>query len=300
MKFSKILFAGFYLLLAAVISTAGFLLPPAMSKYQDEQIFSKIEHSPIEPVEFTYSSSPLDTLVLMQSARSLVDYPVTAGIHSQEEIYKIAQKMIRQLQRHGITVFQKEETVLEHSENLRLAIALDTPSQTSSTSGSFQKDPVSVTDIPQDKETYSSKTGLSNDGDEDNSVDITTAIVWECRLYSYWGYSAVFWIDDKTEKLVDLNLYTEQTLRASEGSEEAAAMASAISNFLKDNYQVQAKCSPQAVFQNDAASYYGKLYDGQANKTESNYIIQLKDKSEKLVRIQLSIHGNLEINEAAE
>lgn len=61
----KLITACLCLLLTLAVTAAGFLLPSAMSAYQDRQTFSKIEHMSMEPLELTYSSSLYDTLRLL-------------------------------------------------------------------------------------------------------------------------------------------------------------------------------------------------------------------------------------------
>ena len=49
----KIIVTCFYLALTLAVCTAGFLLPSVLNSYQDRQIFSKIEHTAMEPPELT-------------------------------------------------------------------------------------------------------------------------------------------------------------------------------------------------------------------------------------------------------
>ena len=131
----KIIVTCFYLALTLAVCTAGFLLPSVLNSYQDRQIFSKIEHTAMEPPELTYSSSLFDTLRLLSKEHYFVNYPSSGSKRTPEEICEKSLELIDSLNAYG---FELKETASSYSATLQLAIvSVDYPYVDSALSVNF-------------------------------------------------------------------------------------------------------------------------------------------------------------------
>lgn len=264
----------FYLLLTAAVSAAGFLLPSALSAYQDNQIFARIEHTSMEPLELTYSSSLYDTLRLLSENHYFVDYPSTGSSRTSDEVYDSVLKLIGQFEDYDIVRSDSEYAVTNHTITLQLAIASDGSSYTD------------VSDAGAENGFPKDAPALDTDDTPASSSDITTAVVWTCSVYFVSGYWMNFWIDDKSGKAVAFSMYTGQTPLLSNpfDSSELDQFVDRLADFIEDYYELPAAALLQSVVQTASP-----LFEKDTAMTEAKYIIQLKEDSGKLIQIPLGI-----------
>lgn len=285
----KFFLTCFYSILTLGISCTGFLLPSTLSAYQDEQIFSRIEQSSIEPMEFTYSSSLQDTLRLITSDFYLMDYPAGAGKRSQEEIYKIVSNAVEQLEDRGISIFLPEDTVVDQNASLKLAISSDYMSQNTSVSAGVSE---SNDEDTQDSSKKSKGSGKKNR----TSSDITTAALWNCSLYSSYGYWAYFMIDDESGKIVTLSLYTLQTSTAAWDRNSLDSLIKKLAKFLQEHVGLQAEAILQSAKTMTLKSEkeLPGIFDSLPYVNEYSYLIQLKIKSGSFIQLPVQINTDSE------
>lgn len=268
----KLITACLCLLLTLAVTAAGFLLPSAMSAYQDRQTFSKIEHMSMEPLELTYSSSLYDTLRLLSKGHYYVDYPLTGSSRSANEIYEIVLDIIRQFEDNGILVSDSEFTVTNHTITLQLAIASDSNIYTE------------LYGIA-DGKLSGGESVSSTEASGDSSSNITTAVVWACSVYFVSGYWMNFWIDDKSGKAVAFSMYTEQTLILTDSgsTQDLDSFAGKIADFLQDYYELPSESRLKSLLESST------LFEKAPAALEANYVIELKEDSGKAIQMPLHI-----------
>lgn len=262
-------------ILTFAVSAAGFLLPQLLNEYQDERIFSTIEHSSIEPMEFTYSSSLLDTLRLISSGYFLVEYPATASRHSDDDIYQTSLHLVKTLKQYGIEIFDEDDAIINHETYLHLAIASNntkTQTEASATDNGDEKQAAQTGSMPQ-----------SNS----NSQEITTAVIWRCILYSANGYWVSFKIDDKSGEMIDFSIFSEQTIASAYSKTEIEKLVNSVCAFLENHYKLPA----DPILQKMEPASTG-FFEKQPFISETHYIIQFKETSGNLIQIPLRIHTN--------
>ncbi len=270
----KILITCFYLLMTAVISASGFLLPSVMSAYQDKQIFAKIEHTSMEPLELTYSSSLYDTLRLLSEGHYYVDYPLTGSSRTADEVYEIVLKLIGQFEDYGIILSDSEYTVTNHTITLQLAIASDNNRYTDAFG------------LSQEESFPASAPETDAEDAADSSPDITTAVVWACSVYFVSGYWMNFWIDDKSGKAVAFSMYTGQSLLLPDSMNTSSLdkFIGRLTDFLQDYYEL-----PAAALYMPVVHSSNPLFDKNLAAAEADYSIQLKEDSGRLIQMPLRI-----------
>lgn len=280
----KFLVTSFYFALTAAVCAAGFWFPSALSKYQDEQIYAKIERPAVEPMTLTYSSSLHDTLQLLSNNYYSVEYPYASSIHTESEVHKIVSRLLKKFGKYGLLT----ENLLSGSGNaiqgqsatLSLAIACDgAPSGQShassiSNSASATNDALPVTDS-----TVESRT-----------TDYTTAVIWDCSIYFQDSSILLMSIDDKSGKLVGYNIYNAQ-VSAYMDEKELSKYADAVAKFLKNHYGMKAHATLSEL--NEAPMQ--KIYDEEAFYIESTHSIKLTEESGDTIQLKL-INSTHEIN----
>lgn len=268
----KILITCFYLLITAAISASGFLLPAVISDYQDKQIFAKIDHTSMEPLELTYSSSLYDTLRLLSEGHYYVDYPLTGSSRTADEVYDIVLRLIGQFEDYGIILSDSGYTVTNHTITLQLAIASDNNRYTDAFG------------TAQESGFYTGEESGSTESDA--SSDITTAVVWACSVYFVSGYWMNFWIDDKSGSAVAFSMYTGQSvLSDSLNDSNLDLFVNRLTSFLQNYYGLPAESLPVSVIHSA-----NPLFDKEVIPAEAGYTIQLKEDSGKLIHMPLRIH----------
>lgn len=262
-------------ILTFAISAAGFLLPPLLNEYQDERIFSTIEHTSIEPMEFTYSSSLLDTLRLISSGYFLVEYPATASSHSADDIYQTSLHLVKTLKQYGIEIFDEDDVIINHETHLHLAIASDNTKPQTEAASTDNWD-----------ETQAARTDSMPDA-HSSSPEITTAVIWRCSLYSAKGYWVNFKIDDKSGEMIDFSIFSEQTLASAYSKTEIENLVDSVCAFLENHYKLPADPILQKMDMTSSG-----FFDKQPSISETHYILQFKETSGNLIQIPLRIHTN--------
>lgn len=275
----KIMITCSYLILTIAVSAAGFLLPSALSDYQDKQIFARIEHSPIELTELTYSSSLIDTLELLSGSHHYVNYPVSGSKRNAKDVFKIASELTDQLKEHNL--IPEGDEIINHTESLQLAIASEELYDFSTNTNEIDSSDNSDSSNPSD---------IQTDDTANSSTDIATAVVWSCTL----NFESDFWlhacIDDKSGKAVALIFFTDSignaAIEAAYSTDRSADyLANQMAAFVQDYYGFPAKLSKQSV--DDIRSLYGEKVD-MASAVE--YTIQLKDDSGRTIYLPLTLH----------
>lgn len=269
----KFLITCFYLTLTLAVCAGGFLFPSTLNAYQDRQIFSKIEHTAMDPPSLTYSSSLYDTLLLLSSDHYFVDYPSTGNNRSREEVQKIAMDFIEQLVSHGIIDKDSVKNVSSYISTLQLAIASE------DASGDVLIDVENIKDATISKDTDGKTRDI--DVQKKASLEITTAVVWSCSItYDSSCYISLS-IDDKSGKAVGLSISSAQILNLtlSDSELELDAFAASIADFYKNYYELKAKPIQHAIVRRISTTMFEK--DG--SLLEASYTIQLeKDDGTKL------------------
>lgn len=282
----RIIIAGFYLILTLIISAAGFFLPASLSAYQDQQIFATIEHPSIEPMEFTYSSSLVDTLQLFAKGCYFVDYPRTGSVRTSDEITLLVKDAFHQLEDYGIAFLPPESSAASYNISLQLAIASEDDNvkasgietETAAKQSSVTSDPAKRRDL-----------SISKSNQAAGSSDLTTAVIWNCFVYHPDGYQADIKIDDKSGKIVAFYLYTDQTSFSISTKKNLNQLVKFFRLFLQDYYEMKTK----AILQNTVQTTYG-IYDKSGTQPailEADYTIQLTEESGNLIQIPFSVRS---------
>lgn len=273
----KICITCFYLFLTLAIAAGGFFLPSALNAYQDGQIFAKIEHTAMESLELTYSSSLLDTLRLLSQKHYFVEYPSAGSKRTDEEIYGIALEIIDQLKANGLLPTDSASGITNYNAELQLAIASEDKEIVNVYNGVNQKIDSDVTDA---------QSG-GNAQTDTQPPDITSAVVWLCSVYFKSGYQIAFWIDDKSGKTVSCSMFTKQSqsLTAIQDESKLHVFASNIAAFLQEYYGMPAKLGPQPAFH----SYGSPLFEKNAGIFEVVYTIQLTEENGNLIEMPLRV-----------
>lgn len=277
----KFLVCCSYFILTAAVSSAGFLMPSAMSSYQDQQIAVKIEHPAIEPMELTYSSSLIDTLRLLSQEHYYVEYPASGSSRSADEIYEIALDTVKQLKAYHISI--PSSGISNHTVTLQLAIA--SVSHYSEIWGTDH----TATDAAAGAANLLKNTGNTDKTKNKEASGISTAVVWSCSLSFEFGYYMNIWIDDKSGKAVAFMLFTEQTELAAYGKLDREEFISQVTAFAQDYYGLPAKSVQQENIQKDLSPFYANEYA----ISSISYIIQLKEESGKKIKMPLILQPEL-------
>lgn len=311
----KHLMTGFYILLTITVCAAGFLLPSALIAYQDNQIFAKIEHSPLEPMELTYSSSLLDTLQMLSVCHVpyYVDYPASGSSRTEKEVYQIVKDILDRLEEYGI--FVRSDIIIDpdladskthtdsqktakdaatyHSERLQLAIASDESVSSLSEPGDSYDLANDISDSSNNSSgnlTNSSGTAAEKKDSVKNinqiTSDMKTAVVWQCTVYFQSGCWLNIWIHDKSGKAVAFTMYTEQSALAVRNKENLDSFTDAMQTFVQDYYELPAELVPLS---DNEVSYPAETIP---DITESIYKICLKDEtSSRSIEIPFTVRA---------
>ncbi len=268
LNIKKILITGFYFTVTAIVCAIGFRLPSAWCKYQDKQIYAKIERPKVEPITLTYSSSLYDTLQLLTGDYYFVEYPYAGSIHTEAEIHKIVSALIKKMERSGIltpnALPYSPNAIEGQSASLSLAIASD--SGVYNTKNGFQAAPT---------------LGAS---------DYRTAFIWDCTVYFEDTSILLMSIDDKSGKLVGFNIYNSREISdymtdmERKGAPPHLKFANAVAKFLKKHYQMKTN----AVWKETREPADKKIYDQNALPTEYVYSIKLTDDSGNTLQLPLT------------
>lgn len=277
----KILTACFYLLLTFAVSSAGFVLPSALNAYQDRQIFAKIEHTAMEPLELTYSSSLFDTLRLLSQDHYFVDYPFAGSKRTEEEVYGIVSEMMDRLNEYEALSSLPAYAITNYAISPQLAILSD--DQEKNYGNPTDSSKITIKDASQSQ----GDTQPQEDAQSPPS-DITTAVVWLCSLYFDSGYWANFGIDDKSGKVVAFALFTEQTLALIDIQNEFGlnAFAESVAGFLQDYYELPTELVNQGMIHRYIPNA-NSLFEQSSVTLEAHYIIQLKEENGNIIQIPL-------------
>lgn len=280
----KFLVTGFYFALTAAICAAGFWFPSALSKYQDEQIYAKIERPAVEPMTLTYSSSLHDTLQLLSNNYYSVEYPYASSIHTESEVHKIVSRLLKKFGKYGLLT----ENLLSGSGNaiqgqsatLSLAIACDGAPSGQSHASSISNSSSTTNDV----------LPVTDSTVESRIADYTTAVIWNCSIYFQDSSMLIMSIDDKSGKLVGYNIYNAQ-VSAYMDEKELSKYADAVAKFLKNHYGMKAHATLSEL--NEAPVQ--KIYDEKAFYIESTHSIKLTEESGDTIQLKL-INSTHEIN----
>ncbi len=269
----KFLISCFYLSVTLAVCAAGFLLPATLGSYQDRQIFARIEHTEMEPPELTYSSSLYDTLRLFSKNHYFVDYPSVGSKRTDEEIYKTAAELVKQLQKYDVLSSGFTYDITNYTTQLQLAIL---------------SEKTLLTDIADGQaDAFPSGTGLTGQDDPEASApDITTAVVWSCSIYFDSGYWIDVWIDDKSGKAVSFSMFIEQTraLACSGSRDILDTFADAVASFAEHYYEL-----PVTVLEPSFVHSFNSLIEQDSGILEAYYTIQLKEEDSTTIQIPLKI-----------
>lgn len=280
----KFLVTGFYFALTAAVCAAGFWFPSALSKYQDEQIYAKIERPAVEPMTLTYSSSLHDTLQLLSNNYYFVEYPYAGSIHTENEVQKIVSRLLKKFEKYGLLTQNllsgSGNAVQGQSITLSLAIASNgAPSGQSHVSSMSNRSSTTKDILPVTDNTANSRT-----------TDYTTAVIWDCSIYFQDSSILIMSIDDKSGKLVGYNIYNAQ-VPVYMNEKELSQYADAVAKFLKRHYGMKARATLSGL--NEVLDQ--KIYDEKAFYIESTHSIKLTEESGDTIQLKL-INSSHEIN----
>lgn len=278
----KFFITCFYFTLALAATAASYRMPAASSFYQDQQMSAGVEYSKIEPIAFTYSSSLVDTIRLLSSDYYIVEYPLTGSSRTSKEIYQITLDAIEQLTDHGLTIFHSKEHVLGYHATLQLAItkysSTDNSQITTDSSypqtGSQSDDTVSSSAQPEDAEETAP-----------DSMDITSAIIWQCYVYTTDGIEANFKIDDKSGKVVGFCIWSYPNTLLSDIRQTSRVMKK-LCAFAKDYYGLPAKTITKKI----EAVTDEKSIKAEYETPTRNYYLELSEETGDTIRMPLQIY----------
>lgn len=285
----KILITCFYFALTAAVCAACFWFPSALSKYQDEQIYAKIECPAVEPMTLTYSSSLYDTLRLLSNEYYSVEYPYAGSSHTESQMFDLASRLLKKFEKYGLLTqnlrSEANNAVQGQSATLSLAIASNSPSSGTGNTSSFTNDKAAVS-------TQSNQSAAGNpsaaSGAAGHAVDYTTAAIWDCSFYFQDSSILKMFLDDKSGKLVGFNIYNAQLPPGYLDETQLSKYADAVAKFLKAHYGMKA----HAILENLTEA---PAYDDKILNLESTHSIQLTDSSGDTIQLKL-INQSHEIN----
>lgn len=279
----KLFITCVYFTLALAAAAASCLLPAASFSYQDQQMSAGVEYSKIEPIAFTYSSSLLDTMRLLSSSYYIVEYPLTGSSRTAKEISQITLDAIEQLTDHGITVFDSKKQILGYHATLQLAISKYSDTDTGQ---------VSANTVYPEAENQSSamdnaKQPVDAEDTVQESMDITSAIIWQCYVYTTNGVEANFKIDDKSGKVVGFCIWIYPGALISD-LDETDKIMDRICAFAKDYYGLPAKTIAEKT---------ESITDAKSAKTENTasvlrYYIELSEENGDKISMPLQIYAD--------
>lgn len=278
----KFFITCFYFTLALAATAASYRMPAASSFYQDQQMSAGVEYSKIEPTAFTYSSSLLDTMRLLSSNYYIVEYPLTGSSRAPKEIYQITLNAIKQLTNHGLTVFHSKEPVLGYHATLQLAISKYSNTDNSQIStdsgypqaGNQSVDTISSSDPPDDAVETAK-----------DSMDITSAIIWQCYVYTADGIEANFKIDDKSGKVVGFCIWSYPNALLSDTNKTSKIMDN-LCAFAKDYYGLPAKI----ITEETASVTDAKSFKAEYETSTLYYYLELSEETSDKIHIPLQIY----------
>lgn len=290
----KIITTCFYLILTTAVITAIFFLPAALFRYEDQQLFAKVEHTEIEPVAFAYSYSLFDTLTLLSNKFYTVEYPSNGGTHTSDEICKITSDAFTRLNQYGqkqdIVFLDAKDSIMNCSALLNLAISNTYDNSLAQNGGDIFDGQAASGQIPAPPSPEE-----SDAADTSSSTDIISAAIWRCHLYSEYGYLSEFRIDDKSGKIVGIFLWNNpQNITTSYWPTET--LLKVLRDFLKNHYGMQVKINPQeesdVQITDSAAKTYASDPAGateEAVESEQVYDVSLTGEFEGPVHMTLKI-----------
>lgn len=291
----KILVTSFYFTVTAAVCMIGFWFPSALCKYQDEQIYAKIERPAVEPITLTYSSSLHDTLQLLKDEYYSVEYPYSGSIHTEKEIHEIISRLLKKFKKYGILTQNllpdTGNAIKGQSATLSLAIASDNdpnnlPGGISSMSGNAFSSTLTKPDDTISNATSSTDASTSPDtiaGQADSTAlatDYTTAVLWDCSVYFQDSSLLIMSIDDKSGKMVSFNFYNPQGIIRNMDEKQLSEYANAVAKFLKNYYGMKAHAT---LVELKKIPYY----DEKNLITESLHSIRLTDDSGNIIQLEL-------------
>lgn len=285
----KFLVTGFYFSFTAAVCAACFWFPSALSKYQDEQIYAKVECPAVEPMTLTYSSSLYATLRLLSNNYYSVEYPYAGSMYTESQIFEIASRLLKKFEKYGLLAqnlrSEANNAVQGQSATLSLAIASSSLASSTDNISSFSNDKVAVSAQGNRSAKGNPSAASSTAG---HTVDYTTAAIWDCSFYFQDSSILKMFIDDKSGKLVGFNIYNAQMPSHSTDETQLSKYASAVAKFLKAHYGMKARAILENLNEEPA-------YDNKTLNLESTHSIRLTDGSGDTMQLKL-INKSHEIN----